>query len=209
MQAKPDTLSPASLSSLSDGVLITTYKAGGDLQVLAELYKRYMGLVYSVCLKYFKNQPASEDAVMDIFEQLISKVKNHEIEHFKPWLGALARNHCLMQLRKKSPESESAVSFDETFMHSGKKLHPNADVMQDGVSEPSEAMQKEFVFTTMEKCLETLAEQQRVSVDLFYLQQKCYRQVADITGYDIDKVRSYIQNGRRNLKICMEKQQSV
>lgn len=206
MQRTPHALS---LASQTDEALLEAYKASGDLELLAGLYNRYMGLVYSVCLKYLKSQPASEDAVMDIFEQLINKAKHHDIEYFKPWLGAVARNHCLMQLRKKSPESETSFSFDETFMQSGEVLHPNAEVVQDGILEPSEAVQKEFVLTAMEKCLETLVEQQKVSVDLFYLQQKCYREVADITGYEIDKVRSYIQNGRRNLKNCMEKKQSV
>jgi RNA polymerase sigma-70 factor (ECF subfamily) len=42
-------------------------------------------------------------------------------------------------------------------------------------------------------------------VELFYLQNKCYKEIAEDTGMDWNKVRSHIQNGRRNLKICMEK----
>lgn len=201
MQSRPDT---RTLASEPDENLLATFKASGDLDQLAALYKRYMGLVYAVCLKYLKSQPASEDAVMDIFEQLVDKVKLHEITHFKPWLAAVARNHCLMQLRKKS--SQPVRSFDQEFMYSGEELHPTGNDFLVDASVPTAAEEKEFALTNMEKCLETLTQQQKASVELFYLQQKCYREVADITGYPIDKVRSYIQNGRRNLKICMEKQ---
>lgn len=203
MQTRPDTMS---LASQPDEVLLAAYKTTGDLEQLAALYKRYMGLVYAVCLKYLKSQPASEDAVMDIFEQLVEKAKVHEIEHFKPWLAVVARNHCLMQLRKKSPAD--VQGFEEEFMYSGDLMHPDGNGFQLEHTGQTEAEAKEFALTSMEKCLETLAEGQKISVELFYLQQKCYREVADITGYPVDKVRSYIQNGRRNLKICMEKQTS-
>lgn len=195
-----------SFSFQTDEALLAAYRSTGDLEPLAAVYKKYMGLVYAVCLKYLKSQPASEDAVMDIFEQLIEKVKKHDIEHFKPWLGAVARNHCLMQLRKRSPDD--ALSFEDGFMHSADAMHLRENG-GDGMGGETEALQREFTLTSMEKCLETLVEQQRVSVELFYLQQKCYKEVAEITGYKIDKVRSYIQNGRRNLKICMEKEKSA
>lgn len=204
MQTRSDTLH---LASQTDEALLEAYKTTGDLETLAVLYKRYMGLVFAVCLKYLKSRPASEDAVMDIFEQLVEKAKKHEITHFKPWLGAVARNHCLMQLRRGSPER--TVDFEETFMHSGDLMHPTVNGIQGAELSEGEASQKEFTLTSMERCLETLAQQQKASVSLFYLQQKCYREVADITGYPIDKVRSYIQNGRRNLKICMEKNKSA
>ena len=206
MQAKPGT---ELLASLSDEGLLAAYKATGNLEWLAALYKRYMGLVYSICLKYFKSQPAGEDAVMDIFEQLVEKVKKHEIEHFKPWLGAVARNHCLMQLRKRP--SEDLLHFEDVFMQSGEDMHLRGGGSGSGahITVEETAAEKEFALTSMEKCLENLVAAQKTCVALFYLQQKCYREVAEITGYDIVKVRSYIQNGRRNLKICMEKQAHV
>jgi RNA polymerase sigma-70 factor (ECF subfamily) len=43
---------------------------------------------------------------------------------------------------------------------------------------------------------------------LFYLEQKCYKDIADLTGYDLNKVKSAIQNGKRNLKICMERKEN-
>ena len=192
--------------SQTDEELLAAYKASGELEVLAILYKRYMGLVLAICLKYFKTQPVSEDAVMDIFEQLIEKVKRHDIEHFKPWLGAVARNHCLMQLRKKNPIDSENLRLEEDFMHSADIWHPNSGGLPASPYATTQEEEKEFVLTSMESCLDTLVTQQKTCISLFYLEQKCYKEVADITGFAIDKVRSYIQNGRRNLKICMEKQ---
>lgn len=204
MQVKTNTLSNTpQVASETDEALLEAYKASGDLALLSRLYKRYMGLVYSICLKYFKNGPVSEDGVMDIFEQLIEKVKKHDIQHFKPWLGTVVRNHCLMELRKKNPDS--ALSFEEAFMQSEPRQHLSGATLEPFVLADAEALEKEAVLISMEKCLEALVDQQKRCVQLFYLEQKCYQQVAEITGFSIEKVRSYIQNGRRNLKICMEK----
>jgi RNA polymerase sigma-70 factor (ECF subfamily) len=57
----------------------------------------------------------------------------------------------------------------------------------------------------LEKCIETLGDEQKQCVKLFYLQEKCYKEITESTGFDMNKVKSYIQNGKRNLKICMEK----
>lgn len=174
-----------------DAALIREYKDSGKLDYLAALYQRYMNLVYGVCLRYF-DEEASKDAVMQIFEELIAKVKQHEIQNFKSWLHVLTRNHCLMKLRsaknKEGREISLSLMENESLGH-----HEN------GVSIESHLQ-------GMEKCLETLPEEQKRSVDLFYLKEKSYREVADMTGYDMNKVKSYIQNGKRNLKICMEKQ---
>lgn len=161
------------------------------MQYLSALYQRYMDLVFGVCLKYFKDAERSKDAVMDIFEELNTKLKQHEVDHFKGWLHVLARNYCLMQLR--SPRNMKTVDFNPAFMQSEQNTHLN-----------SEQLEKEEHFRKLERCLEVLPDDQRQSVELFYLQNKCYNEIAEITGYEWNKVRSYIQNGRRNLKLCIE-----
>ncbi len=150
-----------------------------------------MDLVFGVCLKYFKDAEKSKDAVMEIYIELSTKLKVHEVEHFKGWLHVLARNYCLMQLR--SPRNLKTTEFNPAFMQSEENTHL--------IGEQEE---KEENFKKMEACMETLPEEQKQSVQLFYLQNKCYNEIAAITGYDWNKVRSYIQNGRRNLKICMD-----
>jgi len=179
------------INEQDDIALIADYKNSGNLEVLATLYNRYMHLVFGVCLNYLKDEELGKDAVMQIFEELVVKLRIHEVQNFKSWLHVLTRNHCLMALRKTS--KNNTVSIDDAFVENTEFVHLDVDDA------------KEQKLTLMEKCMETLPEEQRKSVDLFYLQEKCYKEVADITGYDLLKVKSYIQNGKRNLKICIEK----
>jgi RNA polymerase sigma factor (sigma-70 family) len=177
-----------------DATLIARYKISGDLEVLGQLYNKYMHLVFGVCLNFLKDEEQSKDAVMQIFEELVSKLKVHEVQNFKSWLHVLSRNHCLMAIRKNS--KNTTLSLEDTFVENTEFVHLDMDDT------------KETKLTVMERCMETLSEEQRLSVDLFYLQEKCYKEVADITGYEMVKVKSYIQNGKRNLKICIEKNSS-
>src|SRR5690606_24547652 len=78
----------------------------GDLEVLGKLYEPYMFLIFGLCLKYLKDTSKSEDAVMQIFESLIKKLRIHRVENFKAWLYTVARNHCLMQLRVEGKQPE-------------------------------------------------------------------------------------------------------
>lgn len=178
-------------SSLTDQELVALYREAGDLSVLGELYQRYMELVYGVCLKYFKDPETAKDGVMQIFEELVTKLRKHEVEHFRAWLQQVARNHCLMQLR--TPRNMKTVEFKPEFVQSEETLHLN------GVFE------KEENFRKLEDCLGALSENQREVIRLFYLEGKCYNEITEMTGQDWNQVRSLIQNGRRNLKNCMEK----
>jgi RNA polymerase sigma-70 factor (ECF subfamily) len=182
-------------NALPDKELVDSFKTSGDLEVLAILFQRYMGLLYGVCLKYLKDPETAKDAVMQVFEELVQKLPKHQVDNFKSWLYTLAKNYCLMQLR--TPKNLKTTEFKPDSMQSAEETHLN------GVMLKEENLQK------MERCLETLSAEQKVSVELFYLQNKCYKEIADITGLDWNKVRSYIQNGRRNLKICMEKAEEI
>jgi len=180
------------MQDATDADLIREYKATGKLEFLAALYQRYMNLVYGVCLRYL-DEAASKDAVMQIFEELIPKLQQHEVQNFKSWLHVLTRNHCLMKLRAMKPKEGRVVSIeDRPIMESEEILHHENGFSLEGRLQ------------AMEQCLETLPAEQQKSVQLFYLQEKSYREVAEMTGYDMKKVKSYIQNGKRNLKICMD-----
>lgn len=173
--------------------LLKQYKSTGDLNLLGTLYEPYMPLVYGLCLRYLKDESKSEDAVMQIFEQLIKKLRIHEVSNFKSWLYSFARNYCLMELRASG--KTATISLDEnSFMENELIEHQS---FEDNMLEAK--------LSSMEKCLEYLNNEQRECIKLFYLDQKCYKDICEITGYDISKVKSYIQNGKRNLKICMEK----
>ena len=180
-----------SSNETTDKELVAAFKQSGDTNYLSTLYQRYMDLVFGVCLKYFKDAERCKDAVMDIYEELNTKLKLHEVDNFKGWLHVLARNYCLMQLR--SPRNMKTTEFKADFMQSAENTHLNGEVLE-----------KESNFVKLEQCLDTLTDEQRQSVQLFYLENKCYNEIAEITGFDWNKVRSYIQNGRRNLKLCMD-----
>ncbi|MES2427052.1 MAG: sigma-70 family RNA polymerase sigma factor [Bacteroidota bacterium] len=180
--------SQSTTTDITDERLLQEYKQTADLTVLAKLYERYMHLVYGVCLKYLHDEELSKDAVMQIFEELIVKVTRHDIKQFKPWLYVLSRNFCLMQLRSgKKMQTESLPDFMEFV--------DDAHLTDD----------REDNINALERCKEKLPSAQKVSIQLFYMDEKCYKEIVDETGYSMNEVKSYIQNGKRNLKICLEK----
>jgi RNA polymerase sigma factor (sigma-70 family) len=178
-------------NALTDEELLGEFKAGFNQERLAELYLRYSDLVYGVCLKYLKHGETAKDAVMTIYQELLVTLQTHEVQHFKSWLYVVAKNHCLMQLRKE--KKMITVEFTPAVMQSEDFTHLD------------NVLEKEHELKKLESCIERLPAEQKQSIQLFYLENKCYNEIADQTGYEWNKVRSLIQNGRRNLKICMEK----
>jgi RNA polymerase sigma factor (sigma-70 family) len=178
-------------NALPDKELVNLFRTSGNMEVLAVLFQRYMDLLYGVCLKYLKQPETAKDAVMQIFEELVTKLPKHEVDNFKSWLYTLAKNYCLMQLR--TPKNLKTTEFKVESMQLEEEAHLN------GIQLKEENLQK------LERCLQTLSIEQKKAVELFYLQNKCYKEIAEATGIEWNKIRSFIQNGRRNLKICMEK----
>lgn len=179
----------------SDLELIERYKKTHNNEILGVLYERYMHLVYGTCLKYLKDSEAAKDAVMNIFEELMTKLRTHQVENFRSWLFVVSKNHCLMQLRKESRSHTTEIPV--SLMQSGEEIHLNG------------VMEKEKHLNDLEDCLNRLPDEQQRSVRLFYLENKCYNEISDITGMEWNRVRSHIQNGRRNLKICMDNKSIV
>ena len=167
------------------------YKETDDLSHLGTLYSRYTSLVYGVCLKYLKDRDESKDAVMQLFEKLVTTLKTHNVDHFKSWLYVTARNHCLMQLRAAKGKFREEIS--PSLVENELMLH---------LEEEPEMEQN---LGKLENCIEQLLAEQKRCVQLFFLQEKCYKDIAVVTGFDMNQVKSYIQNGKRNLKICMER----
>lgn len=177
---------------LSDDALLARYVAGGDTRYLGMLYERYMPMVYGVCLKILRDPGKAEDAVMAIYEELTRKAKEHQVESFRGWLYVLARNHCLMEWRKNQRRPTD--------------LHAPEDMTRYDAVEAAFEVELPAGPTPLEKCLGELPEQQRRSVELFYFGEKSYKEIAGLLPEEIGKVRSFIQNGRRNLRLCLEKQ---
>lgn len=174
-----------------DNSLMVEFQQNLNQQALATLYLRYQDLVFGTCMKYLKNEEESRDAVMNIYQELVQKLPNHKVDNFKSWLYVVTKNHCLMQMRKD--KKTVTVEFDGKFMQS------------EDFSHLDNVLEKEKHLQSLENCIEGLNDEQKQSIQLFYLENKCYNEISDITGIEWNKVRSLIQNGRRNLKICMEK----
>ncbi|HMU69048.1 MAG TPA: sigma-70 family RNA polymerase sigma factor [Chitinophagales bacterium] len=188
-------------SEMTDEALIEAYKQSGDTSLVGELYKRYAHLVYGVGLKYMKDPEEAQDVAMMVFEKLMVDLKQHQVQQFKPWLYMVAKNQCLMLIRKRKGHEtvelpEYNLENDEDGgMESGLTAHLDDD-----------SDIKEAQLNRLEEGIKTLNEEQKICVELFYLQDKSYVEVAEITGYDLKQVKSYIQNGKRNLKIFLTKQ---
>lgn len=174
--------------SPSDEEILIQYRSSGDQALIGNLFNNYMHLVYGLCLKYLKNTEDSKDAVMSIYEHISIKLKSTEVQHFKSWLYMVSKNHCLMQLRKKNPEISADV-----FMETAEAMH-----LKDGEDDLEDDL------TSLEECVEELKTEQRECVKQFFIEKKSYQEVNKITGIEIKKIKSHIQNGKRNLKICLE-----
>lgn len=187
-------LSSHKLEAFTDLELISRYKTSKEGELIGVLFKRYTHLVYGVCLKYLKNREESQDAVMQIFEKLFTALLDHEVNHFPGWLHVLSRNHCLMKLRKNKKEGFD-VSFEDyhsEFMESDNDWHP---LFEKQASDEIE---------TLTKCLKKLDEKQKECIELFFFKKQSYKQISLSLGYELKKVKSYIQNGKRSLGICIK-----
>ncbi len=178
-------------NQLDDIELIKNYCEKGDNVFLGILFKRYSHLVLGLCIKYLKNENEAQDMVMQIFEKITSDLKKHKIEFFKSWLYTYSKNMCLMELRKKQSQLKKDIELQENtilFMDSGHELHPNTNE------------EKENSLLQLEKALNALTKEQKQCIILFYYKNMSYNEIVELTGFSSNEVKSYIQNGKRNLK---------
>ena len=168
--------------------LLREYRDSGDQAILGELFNQYIHLVYGLCLKYLKERAASQDAVMDIYEHICDKLLTTEVSHFKSWLYMVSKNHCLMALRKSNREDTA-----EIFME-----FPDAPHLKE------EKISLEENLLALEECIDQLKEEQKKCVQQFFIEKRSYQEVEKSTGMELKKVKSHIQNGKRNLRNCLE-----
>jgi len=178
-------------SQLSDEQLIALYRHSDDMDALGYLFDKYQDLIFGVCMKYFKQPQDSEDGTMAVFEVLVKKLRTHDVHNFKSWLYVLTKHYCLQVLRQKS--KSFAQASEVILMHLMNEVHPD-DV--DLIESSEEGLRE---------CIQTLAADQKRTIELFYFEAKSYVEIAEMLSVDKEKVRSFIQNGRRNLKTCMKK----
>lgn len=176
---------------ISDQELLAKFHASHDNEWLGILLQRYTLLLLGVCMKYLKNEEEARDSVQQVFLKVIQELHKYKVEYFKSWLYMVAKNHCLMRLRDKHGKIP-------------------AELDNQAIPAPEEADKQKLLATDhtldlMETSLKELSPEQEQCVTLFYLQKKSYQQVSEETGFSMMQVKSYIQNGKRNLKILIEK----
>lgn len=178
----------------SDQELIALYRASGDQKVLAKLFGRYSRLIFGTCMKYLRDEDAAHDAVSEIYIHLVKKLLDHEVTHFKSWLYSTTSNHCLMVLRKdkKNPE----VPLEEKKLYEEVMENPSFEHLNN---------EQQLREDKLHEAIKDLNEEQQLCIQLFYLDGKSYRDISLQTGFDDKKVKSYIQNGKRNLRMALEK----
>lgn len=185
------------IQTFSDNQLISEYCRTKDNYFAGLLFKRYTSFVFLIGMTYLKNEEKTKDAVMQIFEKLLDDLLKHEISNFKSWLHTVTRNHCLMQLRSEQRLQKKQLEFEKdyaTFMENETDLHQ--------IDEPNDNEKK---YQNLKAAINELKDEQCQCIKLFYLQEKSYKEIVEQTGLDIKKVKSFIQNGKRNLKILLTK----
>jgi RNA polymerase sigma-70 factor (ECF subfamily) len=177
-------------NKLSDLELLEAYRLSGDQAMVGELYNRYAHLVYGLCLNYLRDRELSRDAVLQLFEKLLATLKQQKPENFGNWISFVARNHCISELRKQQVQRNRNDAFA-------------SEVRARGEEDDDELKLKEEQLLRLEHAVKTLGDEQRRCIELFYFGDKSYREIADITGFSENEVKSHLQNGKRNLKIVL------
>lgn len=179
------------INALTDNELLLQLVESRNIQYLGVLFKRFIPKVYGTCLKYLSNTEQAQDAVMDIYQTVQAKFFDQDIQNFSAWLYVVSRNHCLLQLRKH--KTENFVNFDEALMENMQFEHLLDTEVDDAKIE------------ALNFCMQTLGVEQKQSIQLFYYDEKSYADIVEFTGFALNKVKSYIQNAKRNLLLCVNK----
>lgn len=183
---------------LTDQELISRYRNTGDSAFVGELFERYAVQIYGICRKYFKEEEECRDASMEVFEYLLKELLKYEVRTFKSWLARATSNFCLMRIRKRRTQENREEEFKKSeaaLVESGPEPHLH-----------NEAEEKELELQRLESAIQELKDEQKTCVELFFLQGKSYDEVSALTGFTYKQVKSFIQNGKRNLKVRLTRQ---
>ncbi|TCN70626.1 RNA polymerase sigma factor [Acetobacteroides hydrogenigenes] len=181
-----------SLSQLSDEELIALLNDQTYNEIINEIFNRYSYILYGLCYKYLKNTEESKDAVQSIFEKIFTDLGNHSVRNLKSWLFVVAKNYCLMQIRKKQVETKELTAENSSYVLL--KLY------EEEIGQKNENDEMENHVSELLRCIDKLSSQQSICINLMYLDDKSYKEIADITGFSLNEVKSHIQNGKRNLR---------
>jgi len=172
---------------ISDQELLDKFKKDQDNLWLGILLQRYTLMLLGVCMKYLKDEEAAKDAVQQVFLKVISELQKYQVEYLKSWLYTIARNYCLMLLRNQT--HVISITDELNYVEA-----PLSDFTP---------LDKELTLNLLELSMKELNAPQNTCVTLFYLEKKSYQDIVKTTGFTLLQVKSYIQNGKRNLKLLV------
>jgi RNA polymerase sigma-70 factor (ECF subfamily) len=185
-------VNPQKYHHISDSEILERFYYSSDNEWLGILLQRYTLLLFGVCMKYLKDEEEAKDAVQQIFLKALGELQKYKVEYFKSWLYMVARNYCLMKLREKNKQP---LEINERLLATPAPEEENKNSY----------LEKDLTISMMTEALAELTEEQQQCIRQFYLEKKSYQQITEITGYNLLQVKSYIQNGKRNLKIILQK----
>jgi RNA polymerase sigma factor (sigma-70 family) len=184
-------VNPDKYKNTTDQQLLDNFYADRNPEWLGILLPRYTLLLLGVCMKYLKNEEEAKDCVQQIFLKVITELNKYRVDFFKSWIYMVAKNHCLMKIR--DGHGKMPVELTERYMST-----------TDEQTDTQSLMQNDRTMELMAEVLQELSPEQQQCVTLFYLQKKSYQQISEATGFTLMQVKSYIQNGKRNLRLMME-----
>jgi len=185
-----------SYEKLSDKDLIEIFRQRKDKDCIGILFSRYTHLVFGICMKYLKNQIDAEDATMEIFEDLFEKLILYQIENFNSWIYSVSKNKCLMILRSLKIRQEKKRNIYENYYLENVENNSEFHLLN---------KEDSFLKNKVESALLALKMEQQHCIRLMYTENRSYKEISNITGYSLKQVKSYIQNGKRKLKLLLEK----
>ena len=177
---------------LTDRDLLQRFYQSRDNEWLGVLLQRYTLLLFGVCMKYLKNEEEARDCVQQVFVKTIDELHKYEVHNFKSWLYLVTKNLCLMKLRGQ--KGKKSVELAEKDLA---RAEDPEDV--------SSYLEKEKLLEILQQGIEQLQPEQKQCVTLFYLEKRSYQEICSITGFNNLQVKSHIQNGKRNLRLFVEK----
>jgi RNA polymerase sigma factor (sigma-70 family) len=183
---------PGQYAHITDQELLNNFQKDRDNEWLGILFERYTLLLFGVCMKYLKNEHEAKDAVQQVFLKAITELHKYEVQYFKSWLYMVARNHCLMKLRDRQGKVIADIEDQQ--------IPDDSDI-----TSRHQHIEKDRKLELLSNSLNELNNEQKQCVTLFYMEKKSYHEIAAETGFTVMQVKSYIQNGKRNLKLLLEK----
>jgi len=188
------------MKDLTDIEIVELYKESSDLECVGVLFKRYSRMTFVLCDRILKDETRAKEAMMGVFENLITYLKKYKIDNFRSWLISVIRNHCFMILRKRKQNIEINDFYEK---------NPEIFMEFDDVFNPKDKEKQEERFLMLDKAISSLPREQAECVELFYCKGNTYEQISEITGFSFNQIKSHIQNGKRNIKNILSRSEGL